>query len=107
MTITLRDILRQYADNGSLDSEYVPVAEYEALEVLITKAQSVINSHNALVSTRQAYEALSKENEALLGLLTKWAEKANDGIIDDTFNGVRSPELDQLIAATKAAVEGQ
>jgi predicted kinase len=105
MTVTLLEILRQYAYNGSLNTEYVTVAEYEALKTLITEAQSVINSHNTLISTRQAYEALGKEYEAVLRLLRQWAEIGP--FLQTRTSMAHAHKLDQLRIDTKAAFDAQ
>lgn len=48
MTITLRDILRQFADTGNLDSEYVSLAEYEAMQIDLqwVQTQLIIDGHD-------------------------------------------------------------
>lgn len=80
--------------------------EIEVLKIDIQWLQNqlVIEGHevDCACVTASSIDCSCGSRDKLLGLLRQWRDKANDGLIDDTFNGVRSPELEQLIADTEA-----
>lgn len=114
------EALRQSAGVMSQDKERDIIKRDERIFELQTKIEAL--SHHVfncgcVVSTDDFGTSMSwcdmhfdrrglqKKNEEIRYILQQWVDKADDGLIDDTFNGVRSPELEQLIAATKAALE--
>lgn len=83
MTTTLREILRQFEDNGDLDNEYVTIEEY---------ADSVAE--------------LVAEKVRLKAILQQWAE-ASPGLvllISAQLEPEQLKEFIGLIAATKTAL---
>jgi hypothetical protein len=99
---TLREILRQYADTGSLEAEYMTLAEYEALKVQAGNMSQ--DKERNIISRDERIFELQTENEALSALLRQWAEI---GPNLHTHYGIISPKLYRLINDTKAALDAQ
>lgn len=99
MTTTLREILRQFADNGDLDNEYVTLQEYEALKVKAGNMSQ--DKERDIISRDERIFELETENEALKAILQQWAE-----IGQSLFGTSQMWEKDlvKLITATKAVL---
>lgn len=101
MTTTLRDILRQYADNGDLDAEYMPIAEYQ------TMANQADHNSDKVQELKDYVITLKQDNEALLTLLRQWADLLPGLVINSAWlpNEVQLKALEDTVTATKAALE--
>lgn len=100
MTIkTFRDILREYADTGELDDQYVSLGDYEASQ---NKLYELLTINNDTI------KALLTSASKLEDLLQRWQEIApelSDFPHWESYQG-QSLELQQLIADTQAAIGG-
>lgn len=122
MTTTLREILRQFTDNGDLDNEYVTLQEYEAIKVKAgnmsqDKEAEIINRDERIFELEKDIEtmeirykvfasSIEDENEATKVILQQWAE-ASPGLVLLISAQLEPEQLKEflgLIAATKTAL---
>jgi len=116
---TLREILREYADTGNLDAEYVPIAEYEALKIqagnmsqdkerdIISRDERVFELQTEIEMLRNAIALSAINSHNLKELLWKWAEiESSLAVFHPKFPDLwaRTERLIELIAATKAVL---
>jgi len=81
--------------------EYVSLGDYEALKVQAGNMSQ--DKERDIVSRDERIFELQTENEALLALLRQWAEISNELPVGcDSW-----PELNQVVATTKAALDTQ